>query len=525
MEVGTRGLEDALNETTAILWAYDADGLCTLCKGGGLRALGLEASDFEGHNLLALYPEDTLPGGFLRRALSGESFATDYEREPGIVVQTTYQPVRDADGSVVGGIALTVDVTHRRAREEEAQRAAVLAQISRDLADHARQPPHMLAQAIAETVSHHVGGTALLVEFDDAGLFTDLNGIAGPDDRVVDAVRRALPLWRTILGWGAGEDTLLQGRSIMLDHLPADLTKLMEERLDPELIRELAVETLLVAPTRDAGKVNGIIVVLRGPEAPAPTELECELLEEIAERTGLALSNARLLETAAQLMADRRALLGHLIDAEEGERRRIAHDIHDDTIQVLAAVDLRLQLLRRRLSARTGGEDEVEVLDALRESTQAATSRLRRLLFELQPPALENAGVGAALRQLADDLYADSGIACTVTDRLTESIDESTASVLFRVGKEALINARKHSHARAVHVTLSGDADGMRLSVVDDGLGLPTDDSRPDNWPHLGLETMRDRAQLAGGSLTLRPTTGGGTTVDLWIPPVRPGPR
>ena len=518
----TSDLEHLLGLTTAVLWAFDADGRCTVSRGGGLRSLGLEDGCYEGLNLFDLYPPGTPAGDAILRALSGEAFTTDYERADGTVVQTSYVPRRDEAGALIGGLAFTVDVSHRRLEEQEAHRAAVLAQISRELADHAQRSPQALAQVIAEKVVELVGGTSLVVEFDDAGVFTDRYAVAGRDPELLDAIRRAIPLWRSILGWSAGEESLLGGQPLYLEELPPELVALMDERLGEQLAAALDIAGLMLAPTRDVGRVNGVIVVLRRPDTPKPTELDCQLFEEVAERAGLALSNARLIQTAQQLMADRHSLLGHLIDAEEAERRRIAHDIHDDTIQVLAAVDLRLQLLRRKVSARPDGDAELEVLDSLRESTQAATSRLRRLLFELQPPALESAGVGAALRQLANDLYADSGIDCTITDGLTAPPEESTASVVFRVGKEALVNARKHAGATNVQVILKNEGGGVRLTVVDDGVGLPAGDTRPDNWPHLGLETMRDRAHLAGGSLTLSGGPGQGTVVDLWVPDVRP---
>jgi GAF domain-containing protein len=341
MERGPSALEEALGCTSAIIWVFDATGTCLLCTGGGLSAIGLAPQQFQGRDFLELYPEDTLPGTYIRRVLAGESFVTDYEREPGTVVQTSYHPRFDDAGTCVGAIALSVDVTHRREREDEGHRGAVLAQISRDLTDHARQSPEVLAQAMATTLTTHIGGTALVLEFDETGLFTDSFALAGPDPEVVEAVRTAVPLWRTLLGWSMGEQTLIEGKPVVISTLPPELLRLMDERLGAELAQRLQLRALMVAPTRDAGRVNGIMVVLRGPADEAPTDRECELLLEIADRAGLALANARLLQTAQQLTADRRALLGHLIDAEEGERRRNAHDIHDDTIQVLAAVDLR----------------------------------------------------------------------------------------------------------------------------------------------------------------------------------------
>jgi signal transduction histidine kinase len=515
-------LETLLGATTAAIWGFDTDGVCTICQGGGLATLGYSPSDFEGQNLLDRYPADSEQGSWLRRALAGESFVTDQEREPGVVVQTSYKPLRDEAGAIVGGIALSVDVTHRLAREAE---GTVLAGISRDLADHARQSPQTLAEALAATVADLVGDTVMVVEVSDDAEISSTLAVASRYPELVAVSRAAVGLWRTALGWSVSEGLLVDGVPTYLDELTAELRGLMQERLPAELITQLDAGPLGIVPLRDRGTVTGAMVVQRRAGGAAFTSGERALLEDIGERAGLALANARLIQTAHQLMADRRALLGHLIDAEESERRRIAHDIHDDTIQVLAAVDLRLQLLRRKLSSRPGGDADTEVLDALRQSTQAATSRLRRLLFELQPPALESGGVGAALRQLADDLFAETGVTCTVVDEVGSQSDESAASVLFRIGKEALINARKHAQPDTVQVTLVNDEGGIRMCVRDDGVGLPADHTRPDNWPHLGLETMRDRARLAGGTWSIEGAPGRGTAVEVWIPLVRGGQR
>ena len=520
MQGNSSSVAEALEHTHALIWACGADGICTLARGGGLAHIGMTSADMEGVNFLERYPPDTLEGVWIRRVLAGEAFDVDHEREPGIVVQTSLRPVLDECGTVVGAVGLMVDVTHRMEREAEGARGALLARISRDLADHARQAPESLADAIAHAVADLVGGTAIVVEVaEDASVAAAL-AIAGRDPAVVAATQQAVQLWRTALGWSVTEGVLSTGSSTYLDAVDPEFKRLLDERLGPELLAVLDPGPLALVPLRDRGIVVGSLLLQRHSHEPPFSAEERALLDDIGERAGLALANVRLIDTAQRLSADRRTLLGHLIDAEEAERRRIAHDIHDDTIQVLAAVDLRLQLLRRKLSERDAAA-EIEVLDALRESTQAATSRLRRLLFDLQPPALETAGVGAALRQVADNLFADTGAEVTVDDRVGKAPDESTRTVLFRVGKEALTNARKHSGATAVSVGLDAEDGGFRLEVRDNGRGFPVEQLDDDGWPHLGLETMRDRARVAGGSWTVTGAPDGGTVVSLWVPAVR----
>lgn len=511
-------VSDLLDETSAILWAFDAKGICTVSRGGGLRLLGYRPGQFEGVDLLATYPETEEPGQLIRWTLQGHATTRDYEREPGAFVQTSYRPIYDESGELLGGIAITVDVSHRRAREEEGNRGAILAKISRDLAEAAPHGPEAMAQAIAETVAQVMGGVTVVLQLSGDGAIMGTLGLAGADPEFVAAIGRSASLWATFQGWTQSERMLQDTRAIYLEEPTAELAGLMHERLGEDLVEQLRLGPLGIVPMREQTTVNGLIIVVRRREATAFTETEQDLLDDVAERAGLSLANARLLDTAQRLMADRRALLGHLIDAEEAERRRLAHDIHDDTIQVLAAVDLRLQLLRRKVLDKPDCAAELEVLDALRESTQAATSRLRRLLFELQPPALERSGVAMALRQLAEDVFEATGTQVVVADRTVDQPDPGSAVVLFRVGKEALVNVRKHAQADRVVVTLDTVDDGTRLTVTDDGVGLPEITVRPDAWPHLGLETMRDRTTVAGGSFSIRRGRRGGTVVEAWIP-------
>ena len=213
----------------------------------------------------------------------------------------------------------------------------------------------------------------------------------------------------------------------------------------------------------------------------------------------------------------RREMLAHVVAAQEDERRRIAGDIHDDSIQALAAVDLRLQLLRRRIGQLPSGDEHVQLVDRLREAVQEATRRLRRLLFELEPPALASAGLAAALQDFAAALFADAGVAVAVDNQLEARLPEELRTIAYRIGQEALTNVFKHAHASVVRITLAGGRKGLLLSVADDGVGIRAEGERRPG--HLGLAGIRERAEVAGGWVELGPgEDGGGTLVRVWLP-------
>jgi signal transduction histidine kinase len=208
-------------------------------------------------------------------------------------------------------------------------------------------------------------------------------------------------------------------------------------------------------------------------------------------------------------------LLAELVAAEEETRRRIAADIHDDTAQAVAAAGLRIDALAADLEDPAARETALNVRQALAE----ANGRLRRLLFELRPPALDEAGLGAALELFLTDSFAHNGFDWRVENRLEDEPAPEVRAILYRVALEALTNVRKHAQANLVEVLLERRGVGVAVRIRDDGTGfvLPAPDA-PHEPGHFGLVSMRERAEAAGGRFAMASTPGEGTTVDFWMP-------
>ena len=219
-------------------------------------------------------------------------------------------------------------------------------------------------------------------------------------------------------------------------------------------------------------------------------------------------------DAVRQLAVQRHALLTRLVQAQDEERAEIARDVHDDTVQVMAAVELRLGLLRRRLDQEAPGLSDA--LDPVADSVARATDRLRTLLFSLEPPELD-AGLAAALRSAAYEIFRDTPTRYTVDGEREPAAIDSTRSLAFRIAREALINVRKHAAAAAVQVTVVGRRGGLEVSIADDGRGLGPGPVKSSPGHH-GLTSMRDRADGAGGTWVIRPRSEGGTEVVFWLP-------
>ncbi|MCM2416805.1 PAS domain S-box protein [Streptomyces sp. RKAG293] len=215
---------------------------------------------------------------------------------------------------------------------------------------------------------------------------------------------------------------------------------------------------------------------------------------------------------AEQALTERRRLFAHLVQAQEAERRRIAWDVHDDSIQAMVAVGMRLQLLAERAGEPNAGE-----LFELDASVREAVGRLRSLTFRLQPPGIDRHGLLESLSQHLNDVVVGSwGLESSLEHTLANEPAPETAITIFRIVQEALLNVRKHARARTVRVSVSTEDRGLLVRVVDDGTGHAAITHRRNE--HFGLMEMRERAETAGGWWTLRSEPGTGTTVEFWVP-------
>lgn len=223
------------------------------------------------------------------------------------------------------------------------------------------------------------------------------------------------------------------------------------------------------------------------------------LLEDVADNVGYALTSLDSARRLDEVVAHRSELLTRLLDAQEVERSRIAADVHDDPVQELAAIDLRLGLLRRRLEAE--GSAAVEDLRRVQEMVTSVTGGLRELLFELEPGS-DGADLASLVRSAAEHVFEGSPTGCTVEAAGgDDDLPEQVRLQALRIVKEALINVRKHARASTVLIRLEQTPRELRLEVEDDGHGIGAAALGPGLPGHRGLESMRDRAEVLGGSL------------------------
>jgi two-component system sensor histidine kinase UhpB len=210
-----------------------------------------------------------------------------------------------------------------------------------------------------------------------------------------------------------------------------------------------------------------------------------------------------------RLERERRESWRQALLAQEGERRRVAQELHDDVGQALTGVLLRLESL-----ARKAPEELRPDVRATQEATREAIDRVSLVVRQLRPEALTDLGLGKALAALASRVEEESGL--RVTHRLAlgpDDVDEESELVIYRVAQESLTNAVRHARATEVELTLERTKDSIVLRVRDNGIGLPNGQQ-----PRHGMLGMRERALLIGASLTIENHPGGGLEVTLTAP-------
>jgi len=215
---------------------------------------------------------------------------------------------------------------------------------------------------------------------------------------------------------------------------------------------------------------------------------------------------------------ERETLLMRALDASEGERRRIAADLHDGVVQDLAGTSMMLAVAAQQ--APTALRQDLETaLQAGADSARQSMRQLRSLLVEIYPPNLRTAGLPAALPDLLAGLTA-RGIKTELRIDDAVELNAEAERLVFRTAQEAVRNVADHANAHAVEVSLTTTTGGMtELVVSDDGRGFSTDTiAQRRAAGHLGLTLLEDRARSLGGELAVDSQPGQGTRITLRIP-------
>jgi PAS domain S-box-containing protein len=200
--------------------------------------------------------------------------------------------------------------------------------------------------------------------------------------------------------------------------------------------------------------------------------------------------------------------------ASEDERRRIARELHDDTAQHLSALLMWVRLIEPSVADEEGRTR----LRDLRDELAACAEGVRRIARGLRPPELEDAGIVAALRAHVRSIREGTGRDVRIeADAVDEHLGADARLVLYRIVQEAVSNAIRHAGTDVIRIQVGLEGNQVVATVRDEGRGFgPAEESR--RGAGLGLISMRERAAMVGGRLTIESQPGVGTTVRVELP-------
>jgi signal transduction histidine kinase len=232
-----------------------------------------------------------------------------------------------------------------------------------------------------------------------------------------------------------------------------------------------------------------------------------ENLERKAERHFAEVEEAR---------SELKQLSARLLELEEEGRRRLSRELHDEIGQTLALLQIEIS----HAAANAGSEAHRARLDRARALTERTVQTIRNMSVLLRPALLDDLGLVPALQFQLEDFIRRGNIACEfIEDSVAAELPDAVKTCVYRIVQEALHNAEKHSAATLVKVTVRQYPGRLVAEIEDDGCGFSlTEHGRPSRSTGLGLLGMRERAAIAGGTLTVESAPGRGTRIRLLIP-------
>jgi len=435
-------------------------------------------------------------------------------------LQCTFESTVE-DGVLVTATATHLDVTEAVATIEMAdllraeagadQRAILLRRISDELAA-AYSGPEGPLHSIADLAAADLNAAAVLRVLTPDLQAVELDVTSHPDEHLRVAIAAAMTRSRQCFEPGPIRDEVIrQGRIVSSDPTirPANHSRFVNQT-------GWRFEHSITAPMRHNGLVLGLFCVLRIERAHPFETGDQHLVQVLADRAGSAIAEHRVradLERAAaerlqELTEQQRELLKELAGMEIRERSHMAESIHDAPIQLIVAAAMRIDTLRL---GRTGS-DEAE-LDRLAALLESSVDWLRNLIqVDLAAPDLTH-GIGGALRNLADGLF-DEARPLQIVGPMNVNLSPPATAAAYRILREALTNAHKHAHATNVSMRIDQLDSMVVFSVTDDGVGTASTTGPG----HLGMATMRARAEAEGGQLHIHSAPGAGMTTVLTLP-------
>ena len=309
---------------------------------------------------------------------------------------------------------------------------------------------------------------------------------------------------RELIGQTLASEDSKSGRVLARKRSERVDSVLDDPEVDRVVTRRLDARTGLWVPLIVRERAIGVIAVHdRLGSDPRFSDSDLRLVETFASRAAVAVD-------LSQRVA--RDALRRVVSAQEGERRRLARELHDETGQALTSILLGLKPLEEALRDSVASAALVE----LRALVVATLQDVRRLAVELRPAALDDFGLVSALERLTETFAHQTGLSVDFESALGEDrLPSDTETALYRIVQESLTNVVKHARAQRISIFLTRTGGMVKAVIEDDGIGFDAAQTREDSF---GLSGMRERVAMLDGSLEVESSPGGGTTIAVEVP-------
>ncbi len=484
-----RLLDDVIDGSTSPIFLKDQDGRFITINASLEKMLGKSRQELKGKTDYDIAPKDVAD---CWRSHDAKVMATgkaiqieevaDLQDGHHIFLANKF-PLLNTHGQVYGVGAISHDITDRKKMEEELRASE----------ERLRSILHNMSEGL---MLFDAGGN--LIYQNPASL--RIHGFGAQEDGRIE--HENLPIT-----WKAWDD---QGRPITFAEWPVSRV-FRHERFQDQVLRVIRVET----GQEFYGSYNGSPIY----DAEGKFEMGFITIRDITEnkRAEQALRNARdeldkrVRERTAQLQESEkrsRQLSSELIIAQETERKRIAHELHDSLAAQLAAVKYRIEH-----RSKNGESVESGMVDETIKDIQTAITEIRRIMSNLRPSVLDDLGIVPTLTWYSRETgQAYPGTSIEYSGNVQEpDIPENLKIVIFRVCQESIANAVRHGKSSLIQIWLEKEGSWLRLRIADNGRGF--DSIKKSETGGIGMDSMQQRVDSTGGIFSITSTSGQGTTV------------
>ncbi len=321
-----------------------------------------------------------------------------------------------------------------------------------------------------------------------------------------------------------GNDALSRVISTRQPQIARDAQTIKQANWFPILDMDDSLQSAVAVPIVVGHEAIGVLTA----QSDTPGSYDSEalsLLEIIGLQLGVAIQNARLYAIMRARGERRGYLLDQVMSQQEAERKRLVDDIHNHTLQTLAHCLFQLDMTHQRTGELSVAEARAEI-SRVRDTLAENVDRLRTTIFQLRPSTLDILGLESALREYFNHFEDDTGIRAELEIDLPDRFDTVAETRVYRLVQEAVDTIRHREEVTRIGFRVRQREHDILVTIADDGHGVSNDvlddTSRPDEPEYSDderrLVTLRERAELAGGTLRLTRRTSGGSLIQVVLP-------